>query len=47
MAEHHDFLKERNEIHSLAVFCASSDGVDTKIFEDAYKSPFSLIILET
>lgn len=37
MAEHHDFLKERNEIHSLAVFCASSDGVDTKIFEDAYK----------
>lgn len=36
MAEHQDFPKGKNEIHSLAVFCASSDGVDTKIFEDAY-----------
>ncbi|CAN5152814.1 TIGR00730 family Rossman fold protein [soil metagenome] len=25
-----------NEIHSLAVFCASSDGTDTKIYEEAY-----------
>lgn len=36
MAEHQDFPIEQNNIHSLAVFCASSDGVDTKIFEDAY-----------
>lgn len=35
MTENQDFPK--NEIHSLAVFCASSDGVDTKIFEDAYR----------
>src|SRR5690606_11437458 len=31
------FSEDKNEIHSLAVFCASSDGVDTRIYEDAYK----------
>lgn len=31
-----DLENVQNEIHSLAVFCASSDGIDTVIYEDAY-----------
>ncbi len=34
--EHRALEKKQNEIHSLAVFCASSDGLDTIIYEDAY-----------
>tara|TARA_R100000935_G_C2832133_1_gene165737 strand:- start:561 stop:1160 length:600 start_codon:yes stop_codon:yes gene_type:complete len=30
-------LEAHKKIHSLAVFCASSDGVDSLIFEDAYE----------
>lgn len=30
-------LKSKNKIHKLAVFCASSDGVDSEIYETAYK----------
>lgn len=29
--------ESQNSIFSLAVFCASSDGLDTKIYEDAYE----------
>ncbi|MFO8147790.1 MAG: TIGR00730 family Rossman fold protein [Gillisia sp.] len=29
--------ESQNNIFSLAVFCASSDGLDTKIYEDAYE----------
>ncbi len=29
-------MEVQNKIHSLAVFCASSDGADTVIFEEAY-----------
>lgn len=36
IAEDQGFQKEQNIIHSLAVFCASSDGLDAKIFENAY-----------
>lgn len=31
-------MNHRNNIHSLAVFCASSDGNDKQIFETAYNS---------
>lgn len=30
-------MEEHNKIHSLAVFCASSDGVDPLIFKEAYE----------
>lgn len=30
-------LKSNNTIHNLAVFCASSDGVDPEIYETAYE----------
>lgn len=36
MIEEDQDLPNQNEIHSLAVFCASSDGVDKKIYNDAY-----------
>ncbi len=31
-----DLQNNQNEIHSLAVFCASSDGLDSAIYKDAY-----------